>query len=76
MRNRQIVVALNPAEYDRLAAVARREDRDPYQQARWMLRAALVEGPPPANAAEHALPGADLAAARRATVQAGGQAPA
>jgi predicted transcriptional regulator len=39
-------VALSPAAYARLDELARAEERDAVQQARWMLRQALGDVPP------------------------------
>jgi hypothetical protein len=40
-RRRLVLVALSADEFDVLAATARSNEREPEQQARWMLRDAL-----------------------------------
>jgi len=36
-QRRQVVVVLRPEEWDRLERMARDAERDPYQQARWLV---------------------------------------
>jgi len=65
---RAIIVNLPPDEYRRLAARAEASDRDPHQEARHLIRAALVDLATPADAAP--------AGADRSAIRAGGQTPA
>jgi len=51
---RSIVVNLDPIEYRRLSELALAQDRDPWQQARHLLRSALATAPYPDNAEQHA----------------------
>lgn len=41
MRSRMLPVYLTPTEYAQLKRLADREDRDPTQHARWLLRRTL-----------------------------------
>lgn len=41
MRERPIVVTLPPEDYHRLEEMGRAEERDPFQQACWLLKRAL-----------------------------------
>ena len=43
MRNRVLPIILPPSAYRRLELEARSQERDPVQQARWILRQALGE---------------------------------
>lgn len=43
---RQIVLTLLPDEWDRLTEAGAREERDPYQQARYLVLRALRSAPP------------------------------
>jgi hypothetical protein len=43
-QSRQIVLVLEPSDYDLLEAEAKRQDRDPWAQARWMLLRLLRSG--------------------------------
>lgn len=42
MRSRCLTLYLSGSEYDRLREEAKAEERDPLQQARWILKQALV----------------------------------
>lgn len=42
MQVRRLPLSLPPDEYERLRQIAEAEDRDPVQQARWILRRALA----------------------------------
>ncbi len=42
MRSRLVPLYLPKSEYDQLCEVAKAEERDPLQQARWILRQALA----------------------------------
>ena len=46
MRDKCIPLYLPQNTYERLVALAWAEERDPSQQARWLLRRALEEGTP------------------------------
>lgn len=49
---RLLPIVLSRDDYRRLEALARAEDRDPLQQARWLLRRALGESAPQQRPAE------------------------
>jgi hypothetical protein len=51
-RTHRLVLVLPEAEWKALQQQAMREDRDPFQQARWLLRKALREPEPPAETEE------------------------
>lgn len=42
-RGHRIVLTLPPDEFDRLERLGAEQERDPWQQARWLLRRALLD---------------------------------
>jgi len=43
MKARRVVLTLEPAEYEALEHVAAAQERDPWQQARYLLRRAIAQ---------------------------------
>jgi len=52
MRPRYLPITLPDPAYDRLAAWAEQEDRDPLQQARYLLKRLLEDPTPPTRSAD------------------------